>query len=176
LIQIIDDFLTPSYFEEIHNLLISWNFDWYCQPDITTGSAGHVGFSHNLYRDSPCSPHCPLILPLMLQIKDACGAKTILRCRADLTAYHPNNLKHQPHVDFKFPHYSAVFYINESDGDTVIYNEKWSTKACYPELLTVKEVVSPKPNRVVIFDGDLIHTGHSPQRYQTRVILNSNYV
>lgn len=176
-LTIIDNFLTPSYFEEIHRLLISWDFPWYCQPDITTGldTGNGVGFSHNFFVDSPTSPYCNLVMPFLYQVKDTCGAKQILRCRGDLTVINPNKLRHSPHVDFKFPHYSAIFYVNDSDGETVFFNQKWSETQSY-ENLSILEVVDPKPNRVVIFDGDMIHTGHSPEHHQTRVILNSNYV
>lgn len=126
--------------------------------------------------DEMKSPHAPLILPFMYKVKDHCGAKLLLRCRADLTVVHPDNIMHPRHVDFKFPHYSSVFYVNESDGDTVMYNERWTMEDGYPETLTVREVIQPKPNRCIIFDGDIIHTGHSPSKHQTRVILNSNYV
>ena len=176
MIKVIDDFLTPSYFEEIHRLLTGWDFDWYCQPNLAPGLPGppRVNFSHNFYMEEVRSPHCSLILPFMYQVKDICGAKELLRCRADMTVIHPDKIKHPPHVDFQFPHYSSVFYVNESDGETVMYNERWDGE--YPDTLTVSRVIEPKPNRVIIFDGDIIHTGHSPANHQTRVILNSNYV
>ena len=176
MIKVIDDFLTPSYFEEIHRLLTGWDFDWYCQPNLAPGLPGppRVNFSHNFYLDEVRSPHCALILPFMYQVKDICGAKELLRCRADMTVVHPDKIKHPPHVDFQFPHYSSVFYVNESDGETVMYNERWDKK--YPDTLTDSQVIEPKPNHVIIFDGDIIHTGHSPVNHQTRVILNSNYV
>jgi hypothetical protein len=178
MIKVIDDFLTPSYFEELQNLILSWNFDWYCQPNLSPSRPGpaRVNFSHNFYMEEVRSPHCPLILPFMYQVKDICGAKQLLRCRADLTMIHPDKIKHPPHVDFPEPHYSSVFYVNESDGETIMYNERWNGD--YPDIdtLTVRQVIEPKPNRVIIFDGDIIHTGHSPAIHQTRVILNSNYV
>lgn len=174
MIRVIDNFLTPSYFEEIHRLLISWDFDWYCQPDITGSADGKVGFSHNFFVDKPTSPHCALVMPFLFQVKDVLGAKEIWRCRADLTVVNPNKIRHAPHVDFKCPHYSAVFYVNATDGETIIFDQKWSETQSYDNL-TIKEVIDPKPNRVVLFDGDFIHTGHSPEHHQTRVILNSNY-
>ena len=36
--------------------------------------------------------------------------------------------------------------------------------------------VSPKANRLVIFDGDLLHTGCSPTKHKNRIIINSNYM
>jgi hypothetical protein len=28
-----------------------------------------------------------------------------------------------PHIDSFFPHWNAIYYVNDSDGDTVIFNE-----------------------------------------------------
>ena len=36
--------------------------------------------------------------------------------------------------------------------------------------------VSPKANRLVLFDGDLLHTGCSPTKHKRRILINSNYI
>jgi hypothetical protein len=59
----------------------------------------------------------------------------------------------QPHVDISAPTYSMVYYLNDSDGDTVLFNEKYSPDNKEPITLTVKQRISPKKNRAVIFDG-----------------------
>ena len=71
----------------------------------------------------------------------------------------PDACAHTPHVDMDGEHHTAVYYVNDSDGDTIIGDEK----------------VSPKANRVVIFDGKTIHNGHSPCEHNNRIIINSNY-
>ena len=30
-------------------------------------------------------------------------------------------------------------------------------------------------NRLVLFDGDLLHTGSSPTKHKNRILINSNY-
>ena len=35
--------------------------------------------------------------------------------------------------------------------------------------------VKPIANRVVIFDGTIVHNGHSPCEHNNRIIINSNY-
>ena len=56
----------------------------------------------------------------------------------------------------------------DSDGDTIIYNERKES-----ESYTVKERVTPKQGRIVIFDGGLYHTAEQPLN-NTRCIVNYN--
>ena len=44
-----------------------------------------------------------------------------------------------------------------------------------PVAIIGDEKVSPKANRVVIFDGSTLHNGHSPCEHNNRIIINSNY-
>ena len=44
-----------------------------------------------------------------------------------------------------------------------------------PDKLEVRDRVSPKANRLVFFEGDVIHTGMSPNRHKNRIIINSNF-
>ena len=82
---------------------------------------------------------------------------------------------HPPHDDFSFPNTASVYYVNESDGDTIFYNVK---PADVPKDKDLKEYdrVTPKANRLVIFDGDLLHTGCSPTKHKNRILINSNYI
>ena len=88
-----------------------------------------------------------------------------------MTVYNPDVVMHGPHVDYKDKmHYSSVYYLNDSDGPTVIFNEKLGENS-----LTIKESIEPKPNRLLLFDGSYLHTGYSPSRHNSRVLINSNY-
>ena len=70
---------------------------------------------------------------------------------------------------------ASIFYVNETDGDTIFYNVKQTDVANYKDLKEYDRV-SPKANRLVIFDGDLLHTGCSPTKYKNRILINSNYI
>jgi hypothetical protein len=37
------------------------------------------------------------------------------------------------------------------------------------------ERISPKANRLALFDGDYLHTGSSPRKYKNKILINSNY-
>ena len=62
----------------------------------------------------------------------------------------------------------ALYYVVDSDGDTIIYNERKES-----ETYTIKQRVTPKQGRVVIFDGWLMHTAEQPIN-NIRCVVNYN--
>ena len=95
-----------------------------------------------------------------------------------MTMYNPNQHMHEPHIDVNEPHVAAVYYVNDSDGNTVLYKQRSEVndRSTFPEQLDVLIEVEPKANRLLMFDGSLIHTGHSPSKTNSRVIINSDYI
>ena len=88
---------------------------------------------------------------------------------------------------------SVIFYVNDSDGDTIIYKEKYQSegaslsdpsytslgkppniKPVIPKTLTEEERVTPKANRLLLFNGEHWHTGQSPTKHSRRVLINFN--
>lgn len=186
-VEVIDDFLTKSYYECLRASIFDPSFPWFYNENSThsdgklhyiNNSPTHTsfGFTHNFLIDkkSTNSEFTNLVLPLVFQIKDYLNASEILRVRMDMTLYNPEKIMHPPHVDSEDNHYSAIYYLNESNGSTVIFNEKMSSNI--DNNLTIKETIEPKPNRLVVFDGSYIHTGYSPSNNNCRVLINSNFV
>ena len=101
-----------------------------------------------------------------------------IRVRADMTMQSDDNHKHQVHIDLPIPNITTIFYVNQSDGNTIFFNERSNETGKLYEIsdLTVKEEIEPKPNRLVIFDGYQLHTGCSPKEYSNRILINSNYL
>jgi hypothetical protein len=83
------------------------------------------------------------------------------------------NLHHVPHVDsFKPNTMSMIYYVCDSDGDTFIFNERYS-KETIPNKLTLKQRIEPKKGRAVFFDSDLYHASSPPSKKDFRCIVNS---
>jgi len=84
-----------------------------------------------------------------------------------------------PHVDGvrSFPYKAAVYYVNDSDGDTVFFKE--TTKNISPNNIpmdmTIYKTVSPKKGRLVVFSGDIYHSSGKPKN-DIRCIINYNFV
>jgi hypothetical protein len=189
--KIIDNFLTKSYHKNILELLSGSNFEWFYNDNVT-GLAGwtahskpshfnEYGFTHSFWRVESGQVNTSaawFIQPLLFQILDVTDCDLIWRARADMVTWSKEEFIHLAHVDCPFPNIAAVFYVNESDGDTIFYNVKLDDVPKDKNLKDLKEYdrVSPKANRLVIFDGDLLHTGCSPTKHKNRIIINSNYI
>jgi hypothetical protein len=99
----------------------------------------------------------------------------LLRVRANLTfpsPYYPDNVIHHPHVDWlvgnrdlEVPHYSVVYYLTGSSGNTNIFEEKITDTPpnTDPIPLTQKYSVPPNNNCAVWFSSDSYHSG-SPSK------------
>ena len=80
-----------------------------------------------------------------------------------------------PHLDRTEPHLVFLYYVNDSDGDTIIYNYKSKSPTDIPFFEDIKEQkrVTPKQGRVVVFDGLYWHTAEQPKD-NVRCIINYN--
>ena len=94
-----------------------------------------------------------------------------------MTTYVGKEFIHDPHIDFDFPHIASIYYVNDSDGDTIFYNQKtYDTNQIDNLDLQEYKRVTPKANRLVIFEGDIVHTGSSPVNSKKRILINSNFL
>ena len=189
-ILVIDDFIDKNYQEDIKDILLGkeeWGellFPWHYIDDVTDAftedNQGRPGLSHVYieYNDDGSSDLVSdfhdLFIP-MLEL--ACGilevpSAKIIQGRSFLQF--PLNLESTdddtPHIDLDEGdrHIVVLYYVVTSDGDTVIYNERTES-----DTYTVKQKVTPKQGRVVIFDGGLYHTAQQALK-KIRCIVNYN--
>jgi hypothetical protein len=176
--KIIDNFLTLRYADLIEEQLNSTEQEWYFNKNISYLDSGknlNYGFSFHLYRTDTGFSTTNLTIflrPLLLQIQDTVNSDTLLRGRVDMTVATGVEVKHDPHVDIpNVPNTTTIYYVSDSDGDTVVYNETRESAE-----YTVKDIVTPKKNRLLIFDGSHYHTGHSPMQHPNRILINANFI
>ena len=184
-ILVIDDFIDKDYQEKIKNNLMGDNdFPWYYIDDVTAayeeGNQGRAGLSHVYVErqddDSSeiTSDFHELFLPLLNKACDVLEVSkaNIIQGRSFLQF--PLNLNSRdddtPHIDLDEGerHIVVLYYVVSSDGDTVIYNERTAS-----DIYTVKQKVTPKQGRAVIFDGGLYHTAQQALK-KIRCIVNYN--
>ena len=175
----------------------SIRFPWYYTTDVTVGddpenNQGRAGLSHTyvvseLDEDGEeyetdeniggiaISEFHYLFLPLLEKvIEEKLGLENANVCRGRSFLQFPLNLKTKepdtPHTDMHRNHFVILYYVVDSEGDTIIYNETWNNDI-KPEKYTEKQRVTPKQGRVVIFDGSLYHTAEQSIN-TTRCIVN----
>lgn len=103
------------------------------------------------------------------------GEIELIRCKANLNCSTAFDAIQTPHIDRDDDHYVMIYYVNDSDGDTTIYNEEWDGSIAKPLSLTVKDVVSYKKGRCVIFKGSHYHSGSFPKLHDSRIVINFNF-
>jgi hypothetical protein len=195
-ILIKDDFLGESYSDRLLNVALSPLFRWKFEPfDVTYGSAlpesrkqySNSGWVHHLLQEEEYSEFLNLYVPLLDNIQDFLGTKcSFNRLRV---AMHQNTMgspKHNnPHTDYEDDHYVAIYYLNDSDGDTVLFKEyddphsgsvkqRWENSISINNF-TIDKTVTPKKNRLMIFDGHQFHASSHPKESNYRLILNVNF-
>ena len=75
------------------------------------------------------------------------------------------------------PHLVVLYYVNDSEAQTIIYEDKFDTVENRPKIseLKIKQKVTPKQGRVVMFNGLHWHTAEQPEE-NVRCIINYNVV
>jgi len=203
MIDIIDNALPEPIFKKLYNQVIDSDFPWYLSNDINKSrlegseeenpglcednySISSYQFVHILYdlnsdikiRSSYFNLFNKVIFNF-LENKNMTGHlyRSKLNLLTNLHKIKDNSLYNIPHVDIDIPHFSVLLYLNDSDGDTVIYENKFKGYDKVPHFddLVEKKRVTPKAGRVVIFNGKHWHTSNQPE-HNVRCIINYNLV
>ena len=187
-IYVFDDIIDLDYQNKIKNeLLGKEKFPWYYIEDVSSSDSGNQkrgGFTHGyVNEDGIESDYHHLFLDL---IKKSCSKIELKEVNAILGRSFlqlPSNIKKQdvdtPHTDIPVDHFVMLYYVCDSDGDTIIYNEKCSDLNEFNNNLNVVEKtrfsiqrkITPKQGRVVLFNGRLYHTAEQPN-HNVRCIVN----
>ena len=190
-IYVIDDFIDAEYQKDIKNILMGdyqyreKDFPWYYTEDVTGAgdpdSQHRTALGHDYVvmddEDNPTGERISifhyLFLPMLKNVCREMKIKNINVLQGRSFLQFPLNLKDRtvdtPHVDLhRRKHFVALYYVCDSDGDTIIYNERMESKT-----YTIKQKVTPKQGRMVLFDGSLMHTAEQPLN-NARCVVNYN--
>ena len=171
-------------------------FPWFYVEDVTSAydddSQHRPGLSHS-YVDLPLeltgdeddmlepnsvgkvmSNYHDLFVPMLKRVGFKLGLRNLNVIQGRSFLQFPVNTDgtiDNPHIDIigNVDFIVALYYVCDSDGDTVIYNETKESKT-----YTIKKSVTPKQGRMVIFDGSLYHAAEQPINSNTRCIVNYN--
>jgi len=173
------DNLVPAYLvDEIEQTLTSNMFPWYLNrktvydesyvPETSeyqdVAAFAHV-FSGNEGASSPWFKLSGMLLDKFIE-GSGLTCKRIIRCRANYMVAQPNNypkLPCPPHVDGSYKHHVLLYYVNESDGETILYEDG-----------KVVAKVPPVRGRFLYFSGSDMHSASPPQSYDKRIAINYN--
>ena len=201
MIKVYDDLLPPALVDRIERTLTGDQFYWYALDNISLGGQepkrefempeGHKyietsGMTKPLWRDGLWYDPYDMYMMSRMIIDYFCEAEDmdinqLIRIKANLLTPNPNpeydeTSFHYPHIDFYNDHHVLVYYVNDSDGDTIIFDQKWEPSndgSIVP--LTIKQRIAPKRGRIAYFNGRYYHTSTNPMHHSERIILNLNF-
>lgn len=185
-----DNFLPINDFKKLQSFVLSNEFPWFYSDRVSLPPGDHQfndtysketdGFYHMLYAqdEESYSMFAKDFEGFFNKLFEEFGYsnKSILRARLGLKMPKANHTKENynlPHIDYNFPHDTVIFYLNDSDGNTRMFNEH-ELHSPMTNQYTVKDEIEPKENRILLFDGLQYHTASNPINTNRRVVLNIN--
>ena len=195
--QIFTNLIPEVYQEELKQTVEEIPF--YYTPSIGYNSTSlptagikfldNIGFSHGLVIEGQQdSMYWSLFRPILYFFTQKTGVKVnkVIRVRLRLTFQHPDRnefLFNKPHTDlfeFNQPYKTLVYYINDSDGDTFIFDKLFNKSEDLDNALEDidKKIIlqnTPKQGDAIYFDGHQYHAGNSPIKYKHRYVINFDF-
>lgn len=191
MIQVIDNIIPVTAQERLKQIVNGRDFRWYYRRNIAFYSNANFpkfwtnestsGYTRSILFEG--IEDTPELIPYCYQLTDGLNEKSEIRVEKLIRA-HVNLLFQNPsktftedswnsaHTDQSYPHTVMLYYIEDSDGDTFIFNEKLNETF---DKFTIKERISPKQGRAVIFNGEYFHASSNPIKEFKRTTINFNF-
>ena len=183
--KIYDDCISNEVSDKIEQTVKDYDFTWNYSPFSVGGLVSSQGkeevnpqMTHLLYGIAKegkevQSEHIKLVELLFHEIQKNTDIvledKTLIRAKINLLfPKHEGRLrKFLPHIDFLDKHKVILYYITNSDGETILFKNDGKT---------IMEKIEPKKGRFICFDGDTPHSANNPVKSANRIVMNLNYV
>lgn len=188
-----NDFIEKEEIDRIHNLLTdgSKNFPWMFSKATNEVSENNEVIDAPLVEDSWQLVHTAMVdgkqisafhqdiknLLTKFAEKNNIRVLMILRSRANLMPQDKgaNGKHHFPHIDSSHQHMVFLYYVNDSDGDTILFDKRYGDDLSNIEDCIAAKV-SPKAGAAIVFNGNTYHASSSPINTKYRAVINVNFI
>jgi len=188
--KLIENILTDNVKDTLKEILLRDNFEWFYNSSTTIIIPGNksaiedsntkdsIQFTHKLFTDGVFeSEYVEYVMKIMKALKEKEGivCTTLHRAKCNLV---PQDISygidehHPPHIDSKDVNdntYTLVYYVNDSDGDTFVFNEKYGDE--FTDL-TIAHRQTPTEGSALLFKSTNYHASSSPINTKSRVVIN----
>lgn len=185
-ILILDDVIPEAYADAVENFIFKLNFPWWYQSDSAFGPNSSDTFfpslNHCLVRHGETvNPSFEFLLPMLYYVSDrinlnfnaVISAKSCLQLPLIMASEDRSN---NPHVDVELDHTVILYYVNDSDGETIIYDKIYEKNIDFKkDQLSIRQRITPKKGRFLVFNGKYLHNSTTP-KYGPRCVLNFDVV
>lgn len=190
---VFDNVISKTYLKQLVDNI--FDYDWKFSSNLTYGNEEkyvnsqdfEYGFNSSLTKEQRY-----FILPLIFKICDLSNIEILNKNQISRitprlqTMLSSNNEINDIHIDREQNHYVIIFYPHNIDGDTILYNQttldlsyskfnkmNFEEKKEATKNFTILKKITPKENRVVVFNGNRYHASSSPSK-GPRCIININ--
>lgn len=189
--EILEQFLPEALEDRVEEILLNSHFRWFFNAEDTPNPKNNFAtidtadtimtpqFTHRIFSQgtikSPFYEIAKQVLDkgaekLEVDIKEILRIKTNLLLNNTDVGEHSYN---RPHVDLLSPHHVLLYYVNDTDGDTIVFDEKYDGS----ELeLTNPKRVTPRKGRAIWFNGENYHASCNPIKSKKRIVINYDVV
>ena len=159
--KIIDNVLPSNEFREIQNMMMSNQFSWNLNLSVTDSTetipnTASYYFTHRFWDKFYTTPEAMMFANLL----NSLGVKAISRIKGNCYPSTEKLIHHKNHIDFEFPHRSAILYVNSNDGLTILED---------------KIEIESVENRLLVFDASRIHRSTTCTNAPCRINVNFNF-
>lgn len=183
--NVYEDFIPKQYQLELYNRINSTSFRWNYQDGTIDPKHGPDCYDEPPYRDTPYFQHIAyrenvvsenyeLFKPMLyfFEYKTGYEIRNVIRIVNNLVMPTEKNWPGLPHVDSSYNEKinlkTMLYYVNNIDGDTLLFAEKFSGKK--PTSLTLVNSSSPKMGKAIVFDSNRFHCSSTPTKHRRMVI------
>ena len=175
--KIYDDCISKEVVDEIEKYLVYYDFCWHYLPNtLASDTEDSPQMSHVFYgmrdgQDVFSKDFKTIMQPLLSEVNVNTDInvedRTLWRAKANLLfPTCDRQLQHSlPHIDSNDEHQTIIYYVTDSDGDTLLFED---------DKKTIVKRISPKKGRFLFFDGDIWHASTNPVKSMKRIVININ--
>ena len=200
-VYIIDDVIWPGFADQIEDVLFTKNVAWKFFQDVAIPmeEIRKLGFTRltpgigaSILQDEPYYINKPLLDLTEPIVHNACAkldmvCDRVVQARSFITFPLREELRKDYdniHVDLMYEHMVCLYYVNNVDGDTYLFEEQ--ADELNRDKITLEEKfkrndfkvamkVSPKKGRCLVFNGKRYHSSSGPTT-GVRCIINFNFL
>ena len=176
--------------QELGSSRMVWSFSEEIARSASSFENSYPGFGHLAYHadenEPLISPMSSLLLPILFVFCEKANIEyhALLRIRVGLfTKTITEARHHNPHVDYDEPHRTAVYYVNDGDGDTFIFDQTFddvdvedSARYANEKRFTIRHAIAPLKGKMICFDGRHYHASSYPTKASKRIAVTFNFV
>jgi hypothetical protein len=180
--------IDKEYADILSELVMGNDFGWFWNDAtiyehdlgavIDSSTKDSSQFTHTIFlNEKPQSEYYHYFSEMLSHLEPHIGKiKRLIRIKANLIMKdesYPDGFYNGPHADYYGNNLmSFVYYVNDSDGDTIIFDGELNGKPHSIKEITEKDSETPNSGTGIVFNSQQIHTSSTPRFTERRAVIN----